>query len=415
MNDGVANVALRWNGVEGDKNKGSVTLTPANGGPLSIKVIWFVQGFPHPLSATFNNAEAQYRMDVWKTGRAFTNSTKGTGQIRQDENKPDGDGGFTLAHEMGHADSLADEYLERSFDASYFAPGYREYIPGGPYFADEGTSGGMMRDNVEVRNRHFWHSAEWLRSIDNTEFVVEYDGFKYSLPHHQSSPQQTFVTSPFKAAQNVRSGAGGFYDCWLYCFSHDKYSDTILNKGPFDGFLSVNVRIKCTFSDSKGVAVTNHNSLTDGVSKIFNAVRERLNGKFVASGSVGGVTFKRIRLSFFPRFLVTNNSNNAKYLGGLHNPNNLTYPNLVTSIENTLGPTHFNVSLTQTGPTTLTGNPGGAGTLLFNMHDKDLTDDFPQFFAGMLGISQAKGALDQSANYVSIVQQVIPQGQVSSL
>jgi hypothetical protein len=49
------------------------------------------------------------------------------------------------------------------------------------------------------------------------------------------------------------------------------------------------------------------------------------------------------------------------------------------------------------------------------MDDKDLTDDFPRFFAGMLGISQAKGALDQSANYVPIVQQVIPGGQVSRL
>jgi hypothetical protein len=273
-----------------------------------------------------------------------------------------------------------------------------------------------MRDNVEVRNRHFWHCAEWLRSLDGTEFAVEYDGFKYSLPHHKNSPQQTFVTIPFKQAPNVRSGAGGFYDCWLYCFSHDRYSDSILEKGPFDGFLSVNVRIKCTFLDKKGAQVTNHTDLTDGVAKIFSGIREHLNGKFFASGSVDGVTFKRVRLSFFPRFLVVNNSNNAQYLGALDNPNNLSYSALVTSIENAPGQnTHFNVTLTQTGPTALTPNPSGPGTLIFNMDDKDLTDDFPQFFAGMLGISQAKGALDQSANYVPIVQQVIPGGQVSRL
>jgi hypothetical protein len=49
------------------------------------------------------------------------------------------------------------------------------------------------------------------------------------------------------------------------------------------------------------------------------------------------------------------------------------------------------------------------------MDDKDLTDQFPLFFASMLGIGQAKGAIDQSANYVPIVQQVIPGGQVSRL
>jgi hypothetical protein len=49
------------------------------------------------------------------------------------------------------------------------------------------------------------------------------------------------------------------------------------------------------------------------------------------------------------------------------------------------------------------------------MHEKKLTGDFPQFFAGMLGISQDTGAIDQAANYVPIVQQVIPGGQVSRL
>jgi hypothetical protein len=379
-----------------------------------MKVIWFAQAFPHPLSPNFKNGEAQYTMDVWKTGRAFTASSDGTGQIREDENKPD-DGAFTLGHEMGHGDSLADEYMETANDASYFKPGYRDYIPGGPYFEDRGESGAIMRSNVEVRNRHFWHSAEWLRSVDNTEFVVEYDGFKYLLPHHKSSPRQTFVTTPFKQAPNVRSGASGFYDCWLYCLGHDRYSDHILGKGPFDGFISVNVRIKCEFLDRKGKQVTDHDDLTDGVAKILSTVSEHFNRKFFASGSVDGVTFKRVLLNFFPRFLVENNSKDKDYIDALDNPKNLAYPDLIASIEKRFGPTHFIVKLTQKGPSALTGNPGGAGTLTFNMHEKKLTGDFPQFFAGMLGISQDTGAIDQAANYVPIVQQVIPGGQVSRL
>jgi hypothetical protein len=414
-NDGVAGVVKRWNGPDGSLNKGKVMLAPQDGGALRVFPIWFAQVIPHPLTAPFNFPDAQYRIEIWGDGRAFMNSTQGTGEIRQGENKPDSDGAFTLAHECGHGDSMADEYVERSNDCSYLQPGYREYVPGAPYNADDRA---IMRGNVEPRNRHYWHSAEWLRTLFTTPFEVQYDGFTYRLPPHPNAPRQTFVTDAFASATDVRSGTGnaGFYTCFLYRLGSEHYSVNVLDHGPFDGYLSVNLRLKCSFLDKKGALITDHSKLLDLCAKLVQGAQESLNSKFFGAGVVNGVTFQRCRIAFLPRLLVMNNSNNAKYLAGLHNPNNLPYPQLVTNIENTLGPTHYNVSFTQRGPTSIVA-PGaaGPGTLTFNMDDLDLEDDFPIWFAGMLGVNVAKGAMKQPNNYLPIVQQVIPNGTVSAL
>ncbi len=415
VNDGAKNVATRWNGPDGEYNAGNVTLVPAKGAPLRMPVIWFVQSYPHPLTAGFNAPEAQYTIEVWKDVRAFMDSSDGTGQIKENENNPvpDGDfeGRFTLAHECGHGDSLADEYIESSNDCSYKQPGYRDYLLGGPYNLDHG---GMMRGNYYPRGRHYWHAAEWQRSLDGTEFAVQYDGLRYSLPPHKDAPLTTYVTTPVVQAPNVRSGTG-FYDCWLYRFGQDKFSVKILKHGPFDGFISVNVRMKCTFLDNKGKQITDHDTLKDSVSKIFSAVQDRISGKFFATGSANGMNFTKAYLNFFPRFLVVNDSGDANYHKGLDNPNNLPYAQLVTSIETNMGPTHCNVTFTQKGPTQFVANAGGANTLTFNMDDLDLTDDFPQWFSGLIGINNAKDTLKQPGNYVAIVQQVMKDGKVFAL
>ena len=401
VNAGVANVTTRWNGPDGAFNKGNIILVPAKGGPLRMHVVWFMQVFPHPLTAAFNNAEAQFTIDVWKSGRAFMRDSNGTGEITENENQAAANGRFTMAHECGHGDSLADEYLENSMDASYRQPGYREYLPGGPFLRDTGDSASIMRGNIEVRGRHFWHAAEWMRSVDGTEYAVKYDGLTYSLPSPfpAAAPVDTFATVPLVPAPDVRSG-NGFFNCWLYRLGKDKFSVSVLKNGPFDGFLSVNVRIKCTFLDASGNQITSHTDLVDFASKIFNAVRDQMGGKFFATGTANGVTFSKVFIDVFPRLLVVNNSGNANYLAGLDNPTGMAYGALVTNIETRRGPTHFNVNFIRQGPTNIAPNAAGAGTLNFNMKDLDLTDDFPMWFAGMLGINVAPGAIKQAANYV---------------
>ena len=411
VDTGLDRLMQRWNGPDGDFNKGGVTLVPADGGPLRIAVIWFAQSFPQPLTATFVNQEAQYTIDVLKDVRAFMDSSHGKGKLKSDENVPDSDNFFTLAHESGHGDSMADEYIETSDDCSYFQPGYRDYIPGGPYFADEKA---MMRGNIEVRNRHFWHSAEWVRTIYSKPLMVKYDGFSYTLPPHPKAPRQTFVTTPFVPKANVRSGAGGFYDCWLYRFGSEQYSVKGLNQGPFDGFLSVNVRMKLSFFDKKGSLETNHDDLRNYASKIYNSVRDRLNGKFFLTGSANGTAFTKVRLSFFPRLLVVNDSGDADYHKGLFNPNQ-PYNQSVSDTEARFGPTHFNVNVNHSGTSGFLANPGGAGSVIFNQKDLDLTDDFPRFFAAMIGAPLSDAALKVGTNFLPIAQQVMPDAQIFTL
>ncbi len=410
VDTGMERLMKRWNGPDSDFNKGGVTLVPVDGGPLRIAVIWFAQSFPQPLTATFVNQETQYTVDVFKKIRASMGSSLGKGKLQANENVPDSSNSFTLAHESGHGDSMSDEYLESSFDCSYFQPGYRDYIPGGPYRADDGS---MMQANLEVRNRHFWHAAEWVRTIYSQPLMVSYDGFKYSLPHHPQAPRQSFVTTPMAMKPNVRSGAG-FYDCWLYALGKDKYSAKILSSGPFDGFLSVNVRMKLTFFDKKGAHETVHDDLRNYASKIVSAIQNRLNVKFFLTGSANGTAFTKVRFAFVPRLLVVNDSRDADYHNGLDNPNQ-PYDDSVASTETGFGPTHFNVNVTHSGASGFGANPGGAGNVTFNQKDLDLTDDFPRFFAAMVGAPLSDAALKIGANFLPIAQQVMPDAQIFKL
>jgi hypothetical protein len=266
-----------------------------------------------------------------------------------------------------------------------------------------------------VRNRHFWHSAEWLRTIYAKPFVVKYDGFTYTLPPHTNAPRQTFVTIPFVPKQNVRSGPGGFYDAWLYRFGNDQYSVNGLSHGPFDGYLSVNVRMKVTFFDKKGNLETDHDDLRKYASRIFNSVRDRLNGKFFLTGSANGIAFSKVRVSFFPRLLVVNDSGDADYHKGLNNPSNKTYAQLVTDVETNLGGTHFVVNVTHSGTSQFLANPGGAGSVIFNQKDLDLTDDFPRFFAGMVGAPVSDPALKIEGNFLPVGQQVMADAKIFPL
>jgi hypothetical protein len=291
-------------------------------------------------------------------------------------------------------------------------PGYRERIPGGPYFWD-GRS--MMHSNLDIRNRHFWHSAEWLRTIYDKPFSVRYDGFVYNLPPHPNAPKQTWVTIPFVAKENVRSGAGGFYDAWLYRLGADQYSVKGLLHGPFDGFLSVNVRMKIKFLDSSGNEETDHDDLTEYASKIFGSVLDRLDGKFFVKGSADGTAFSRAHLSFYPRLLVQNDSGDPDYHKGLDNPAKKSYKELVERTESNFGGSHFIVTITRSGPSGFQVNPSGPGGVVFNQSELKLTKDFPRFFAGMVGAPMSDEALKAGASFLPIAQHVMPDAQIFPL
>lgn len=407
VNSAVRNVMKRWNGVDGEHHPGDAALLPADPGvKLKVRPLWFVQAFPQPLTAAFVAAEVQFVIDVFKKVRAFMGAGQGRGAIEETENAPEDDGLFALAHECGHADSMEDEYIETSNHASYGEPGFQDFIPGSPFFADGRA---MMKGNRTVRPRHYWHAAEWLRTLYNAPFMVQHDGFVYRLPPHPQAPDRTFVTSPWQEARNTPPvGGAGRFDAFLFRLGREPFSFTILNKGPFDGFLSLVVKMKCTFPHN------DHDDLEEQVSDIRKGIQARLNGKFFATGTVNGQAFTKIRLSFSPRFLVNNNSGDAAYLRKVGVTATRTYAQVVAGVDTRFGK-HHDVTFTEDGSSGFTVSSGGTGTLTFNMDDLDLEDDFPRFFAGLMGVDNTGSALDLAASWVPIVRTVIPNGNVQRL
>jgi hypothetical protein len=400
---GVTNVMKRWNGPDGGFNKANAVLvTPAGGPKVRTPLLWFVQAFPQPLSAPLRKSEAQYIIDIFKKVRGFTRHSDGRGAIEQDENKPTGSGFFTLAHELGHGDSLEDEYIEPSNNCSYFKPGYQDFIPGSPFFSD---STAIMNENKVVRPRHYWQGAEWMRKRYSTEFLVQHDGFTFRLPPHSQGPAKTFVTDPWAEARNTGAN-GGFCDVYLFRLGREDFSFRVLNKGPFDGFISIVVRMKLTFPHN------DHDDLKDQSGKIRTGILDRLNGKFFVIGNAKGVKFDKCRLSFSPRVLVTNDSGDADYHKACKVTATTTYAQRVGSVETSFG-THYRVTLAESGTSAVVAGAGATGTATFNMDDDDLEDDFPFLFAAMLGVARAN--IDKPNSYEPLVKTVIPDAKVHPL
>ena len=410
--DAMRRLPQRWNGPEAGFHKGGAQLiTPATGPKVRFPLVYFFQGFPQPLTATFEQRAAHYTIDIFKKVRAFMSSGTGRGALEQDENVPRAsDGRYTLAHESGHADSLEDEYIETSDHASYGENGFEDFIPGSPYDADEKA---MMKGNFAVRPRHYWHAAEWVRTLTGTTVLVQHDGFTFKVPPHPQAPVKTFVTTPWREARKTH--ASGFSDVYLFRLGAEPFGFSVLNNGPFDGYISVVVRMKCQFVKKDGSLLTDHNTLVDRVTKMRQAVQKRLNGIFFVAGSVGGETYRRCRLTFSPRFLVVNDSRDADYHRDVGVNATTTYAQVVAGVESNFG-THHNVNINERGGTVLNVSSSGPGTLDFNRDQLDLEDDFPRFFAGMLGVPPTTpGAVDQPQSYVTLAQQVIPNATVQKL
>jgi hypothetical protein len=261
-----------------------------------------------------------------------------------------------------------------------------------------------------VRPRHYWHSAEWLRTVFNVPFVVRHAGFTYKLPPHSSAPRQTFVSDPFEKQEGARSGPGngGFYDIFLFRLGSEPYSTTILKGGPYDGIIVVVVRMKLNFFHNT------HDDLRNQTRQILDAIRRRFNDKFRAVGDAKGESFARCRVEFSPRALVANDSGDADYHATVGVSATQTYAQIVAGLD---GGTHFDVNVNDTGATTMQ-TPGGRGRLDFNMKSLNLEADFPRFFAAMIGLGTAPvdgSVLDQPASYVTLVQKVIPNAKVEKL
>lgn len=389
------NVPKRWNGPDGTFTPGRGEIVTREANPtLRTRVLWFAQSMREM-------DKSHFELRIFKDIRGSMGGESGTGQfcdgtgVRPDgttapDNSVPGAGGFfTAAHETGHGGSLPDEYIEETIPISDTTPNVRiprfdSFSPGSHFYDDERA---MMRQNMEIRARYFWHVAEWMR-VDvlgkQKNLQVEHAGFKYFIPVTQNAPKFTFVNWPLGAERRTDSGKRGRYDIFLYPMGEEKYTKVVLPKlnratpsvaDAFDGIVVVvvNMRFICH--------IDNRNDIAQELDKIQKAVKKAFNNKVMASGSASGVSMQRVLLHFSPRFRVKGISDDSSKLED----------------------EHFDVDTQASGAMGF-NNPliGPGRTLKYTFGQ---AANFPQFFAQMIGIDN--GQTNVAASYEPLFKKVM--------
>ena len=335
ITDGLTALMKRWNGYDGASNPARTELLPQDKKALHQgEVIYFLQ----PAAAL---AGAHFRMDVFKgtaNDRAFMDSTNGVGQVTDNDFKADGSftaDSFTLAHELGHGGSLPDEYGEWWERCNHFGPGVANNIPADP-FCDEGRDfdltgslykGGatpypMMTMAVEMRNRYFWHNAEYSRKHTTIPLYTKtkhgsgssYE--EYKVPGHPNYPTETYTYWPVREKMNRASGKHGKVDIYLHSLGKEHFTQKLMPKGPWDGAVSVLIKIDLTVP-----AAMNVQDVRDVIRNAILTFNQTFSTsgttKTVTDGGSKNLTFTKVVFRFSPRFLISNvNPTQTSFLFG---------------------------------------------------------------------------------------------------
>lgn len=341
--DSASNLMTRWNGNDvALANNIRAELRPQDASKLWGESIFFVQ-------AVTTNQEAHFKMKVQNIalagGRASMNSNDGMGEVDDKDFQPTNAFGdpldFVLAHEFGHGASLPDEYSEWWNNCCDNGPGILCNTPGDP-FVDEGTSvefvpdaahkvsgssWAMMNMAVQVRNRYFWHNAEFARKyVDGVPFFVKHGALAtYKVPGHPNYPKQTYTYWPIKALISSARGQHGKFDVYLHATGPDAFTVTLLpnlwkTAGPVDGILSllhrIRLRLPAAFVAGANPAPPPPAFVANPVMGQFrDAIRNAANaltGKFYAKGTakvktdqgIKDLPLNKVLMRFSPRFLI---------------------------------------------------------------------------------------------------------------
>jgi len=337
--DYVFNVGKRWNGKTGDSGAAAAQRvkllssdTPAK--PIEIDHVWFGQNLPQ--------AESHFTCSVvaGASGRSGFEGYAGTGNLTDkgcdDEPLSNGSNYFVGAHECGHGVGLEDDYCERWGAQSYGQLSFRWHLPGDPFEPDgrvtEGaeTNASMMNNCVQLRNRYFWHCAEWVRLTTTLPMKVKLAAFdSYRLPPHPTA-DRNYAFWPIAAKERFEPDAvakRGLAALYTYALGKESYTDEGLQQhvikgasATFDGILVVTVNLAFTMPATMNVG--NRSWFLAAMSAL---VRDQMNGRFIATGKVNDgatneYTFARCLIHFSPRFLVENHADAgdaATLMGGM--------------------------------------------------------------------------------------------------
>jgi hypothetical protein len=214
-----------------------------------------------------------------------------------------------MAHELGHATGLHDEYLESLEEDKNWAPtlptfAQDQWYDGMPYSCDDIS---MMVANRVPRARHFWYFCRWLNETaeikaftGNTVFQVtttKGNAHTFTLPE----AQKDFYKS-VHSETNVSNGAHGTFDLFLYkCGDDESTERMITGQKDFDGILVVRHKLQWFFDSHDGTSWANDDAKLNHMRLFQNRINIALNRKFYMDSGTDAL-FKKIYIYFAPHY-----------------------------------------------------------------------------------------------------------------
>jgi len=335
---GCKNAKKRWE--EKGYTLEPVSLDAEKKGNIQIKPVYFFEaktatrGGKHKCEVKISNDESDGVMGVSSSGMYYLDYT-----IRHYMTSlnplgyEDLDGSrfkiFVMAHELGHAQGLDDDYAYHNGHLKNATDGcFRQYYLGMPYQDDEGS---LMNNNRAPRTKHIYQIMNRLNDAADDNALLKktlkssrYQGiFRYTksgaenvLKFHLSKSPNDYrdIYKPFKTKRRLTTGTGKV-DVALYKMGEDEMSRSIKIGPtppnpkqlafPFDGILSVFIKIGFVFKNytdnsdpsnvinNTWVGADKRNWMRDVRAKI-----RKFNNRFYLSGT--NADFKNTYIYFFP-------------------------------------------------------------------------------------------------------------------
>jgi hypothetical protein len=350
------------------------------------------------------------------SGRSFMGRLKG--EIRGNQTQRIA-GVLTAAHEFGHAGSLDDDYHEKWNNCCYGMMGLPDFKPGAPYNADAGS---MMMSNQDIRSRHYWHYAEWLRSRlvagKKLDFVVcKTNNPDYKIPFHPSlawdpanfgTHAHHYYNYPEKQVTNRTnsvSGSGRF-NVYLYPLGEDRYSQAmprIMKK--FTALLVVKVNLRFQFWDPWIGASATMAQIVDALGRIDLGITKKFGDANVLK-ICGDAPYTETLVHFQPRYLVNNYTAQyaATYSADLNTSGKYGAQRDWILAQPEAHP-HYVIDVSNGGTSEWDDYDDTPGELDLAVAD---SADFWQYFAEMVGLTH--GQVPNATNFA--VGDLVPNGTV---
>jgi hypothetical protein len=279
-----------------------------NNRKLEVMPFFFLEGReenPYKCTVKLHKPTPDARANMGLTGGNFkTSDYQATGTAHADDGQ--NYAFFTMAHELGHAMGLHDEYRESIDEDKNWSPTlptFDQWYPAMPYGFDFVS---MMVTNRAPRLRHFWYWCRWVNETaetklltGNTVFRVEGGASKtwqYSLPQAMTN----FYT-PVAEETDRGNGSYGKFDLFLYKCGNDETVDRMISgHSDFDGTLVIRTKLQWFFDDHDGADWADDDVKLNYLRQFQNRIDARLNAKYYIESN--DPEFKKIYVQFVPHY-----------------------------------------------------------------------------------------------------------------